>query len=218
MTTKQNILIKGTKDGLLFLINDDCSFDEVIEELKYKLENSHQAILTGPIMRVTVKTGTRRLTEYQEETIRDIFKLKGNLFLHTIMNEEDTTKENINDNVQVIKKTVRSGQVFQYEGNILLVGDVNPGGNLLATGDIYILGKLRGIAHAGYTGDIHAIIAASIMEPTQLRIANLVSRPPEETSLRKWSSQEVAYVQEDNIVIDQIQKFSKLRKAMGALI
>src|SRR5699024_6098067 len=70
----------------------------------------------------------------------------------------------------------RSGQVLRVEGDLLLIGDVNPGGKVVATGDIYIMGNLRGIAHAGINGNRKAIIAASYMKPTQLRIADYISR------------------------------------------
>lgn len=216
MEMKQNVLIKGTKDGLVFLLNDDCSFDEVVEELKDKLENSHQQLLNGPIMRTTVKTGHRILTDYQKELLHEVFKAKGNLYLHSIEHETELEKKVCEDHVQLIHKTIRSGQVLQYEGNILLVGDINPGGILIATGDIYILGTLRGIAHAGINGNKKAVIAASVMEPTQLRIAEIVTRPPEERAERKTFKQEVAYIHEDQIRIEYIQFFSKLRKALGA--
>src|SRR5699024_12438240 len=52
-----------------------------------------------------------------------------------------------------ISQIVRSGQVLDIEGDLLLIGDVNPGGEVRATGDIYILGKLHGIAHAGTKGN-----------------------------------------------------------------
>ncbi|KXG43061.1 septum site-determining protein MinC [Tepidibacillus infernus] len=216
MTMKQNVIIKGTKDGLMFLLNDDCLFDDVIEEIKEKLEHSHQAILTGPIMRVTVKTGNRKLTPFQKELIKDVVKIQGNLYIHSFESEEDELKKQPEDQVQLISGTIRSGQVYRFEGNVLFVGDVNPGGNIIATGDIYILGSLRGLAHAGFGGNKDAVIAASVMKPTQLRIADVVSRSPDQWE--KHAIQEYAYVKDDQVVIDPIQYFTKFKKIMNSVI
>ncbi len=209
--TKHNIIIKGTKDGLMFLLNDDCSYDEVIEELKEKLENSHQTILTGPVTRVIIKTGARKFTAFQEETIRNIFSTKGNLIIHSI--EHDVVENKSNDcldKIEIITGTIRSGQVQEYQGNVLYIGDINPGGILKAIGDIYVLGTIRGIVHAGMNGNKEAIIAASIMEPTQIRIADVISRPIEEEQPRSLKH-EFAYVLDERIFIDKIQHLSKFK-------
>ena len=66
MTDKQHITIKGVKEGLVFLLDDQCEFSVLLEELKYKLEKSHQQLLTGPIVHVHVKLGARQLGERRE--------------------------------------------------------------------------------------------------------------------------------------------------------
>jgi septum site-determining protein MinC len=75
--------------------------------------------------------------------------------------------------------TVRSGMDIRHEGSIIIMGDVNPGGEIYAAGDIIVWGRLRGIAHAGYPNNPQCLIMALQMEPTQLRIADRVARSPE---------------------------------------
>jgi septum site-determining protein MinC len=75
--------------------------------------------------------------------------------------------------------TVRSGMDIRHQGTIVVVGDVNPGGEIFAAGDIIIWGRLRGMAHAGYPNNPQCLIMALQMEPTQLRIADRVARAPE---------------------------------------
>lgn len=75
-----------------------------------------------------------------------------------------------------VSKIVRSGQVLEVKGDLLLIGDVNPGGTVRAGGNIFVLGSLKGIAHAGFNGNNHAVIAASEMLPTQLRINHVLNR------------------------------------------
>lgn len=75
--------------------------------------------------------------------------------------------------------TLRSGQRIAYEGNVVIVGDVNPGAEVKATGDIVVMGSLRGLAHAGASGDSGVAVVAFSLAPTQLRIADVIGRPPE---------------------------------------
>ncbi len=76
--------------------------------------------------------------------------------------------------------TLRSGENIETEGDLLLLGDVNPGAKVCAGGNVMIWGRLRGNAHAGKSGDKQAKIVALQLWPLQLRIANQVARGPEE--------------------------------------
>src|SRR5699024_1960787 len=120
-----------------------------------------------------------------------------------------------------IAKIVRSGQVLDIEGDLLLIGDVNPGGEVRATGDIYILGKLYGIAHAGTKGNEEAVIAASYMNPNQLRISHYISRAPDYETEGVYM--ECGYLDQhkEKIVIDRLQVLpyvrNKLRRLKGGM-
>lgn len=80
----------------------------------------------------------------------------------------------------------------------------------MCTGDIYILGALRGMAHAGIDGNEDSIIAASHFAPTQLRIAEQISRPPDEWETRE-TSMEFAFLQNGAMQIDKISNIVRLR-------
>ncbi|MEB3298881.1 MAG: septum site-determining protein MinC [Candidatus Sericytochromatia bacterium] len=79
-----------------------------------------------------------------------------------------------------VKGTVRSGQVMIAEGHLVIMGDVNAGAEVRAGGDILVFGTLRGMAHAGMSGDRGAVIVALNLRPTQLRIADLIARAPDD--------------------------------------
>jgi len=112
--------------------------------------------------------------------------------------------------LKVIQHIVRSGQVVHHDGDLLLIGDVNPGGTITSTGDIYILGSLRGIAHAGIAGNTQSIVIASHMKPTQLRIADVISRPPDEWGVEE-ATMEFAYLNEGVMEIDKIAHIGRIR-------
>lgn len=78
-----------------------------------------------------------------------------------------------------MKETLRSGRSVYHEGHVIVIGDVNPGAEIIATGNVVVWGRLRGLVHAGATGDETAVICALELTPTQLRIASKIAIPPD---------------------------------------
>jgi septum site-determining protein MinC len=105
-----------------------------------------------------------------------------------------------------LETTLRSGVEIRHAGNVIIIGDVNPGGSIIAEGDILVWGRLRGIAQAGVSGNARCIIMALQMEPTQIRIADFVARAPEAPP---EFYPEVAYVSPEGIRISRASDFSK---------
>jgi septum site-determining protein MinC len=83
------------------------------------------------------------------------------------------------DSAMWVKRTVRSGVRLEYEGNVVVLGDVNPGAEIVAGGSILVWGRLRGVVHAGAAGDTDAVVCALDLSPTQLRIAAEIATTPE---------------------------------------
>jgi septum site-determining protein MinC len=100
-----------------------------------------------------------------------------------------------------VRGTIRSGQRIFYEGNVAIIGDVNPGGEIIAGGNILIMGTMRGMAHAGATGNHKAVVVAFSLQPTQVRIAEIIARPPE-GEIIKPEYPEIAYIKDGNLVIE----------------
>lgn len=86
------------------------------------------------------------------------------------------------DSAMWVKRTVRSGVRLEYEGNVVVLGDVNPGAEVVASGSIVVWGRLRGVVHAGARGDTEAVVCALDLSPTQLRIAAEIATTPERRS------------------------------------
>ncbi len=91
-----------------------------------------------------------------------------------------------------LQTTLRSGGDVRHNGTVVILGDLNPGSSVVADGDILVWGRLRGMAHAGAKGNARCLIMALQMDPTQLRIADFVARPPETPPAEYYP--EVAYV------------------------
>lgn len=97
--------------------------------------------------------------------------------------------------------TLRSGQEVDYDGNIVIIGDVNPGAILKAKGSIIVLGTLRGVAYAGLGGNLGAVVAAYNLLPTQLRINDIIVRPPDD-DISQYKLPEVAKINNGVVVIE----------------
>lgn len=212
--TKNIVTIKGTKDGLVFLLDDTCSLQELFAQLKEKVVHNHQKILSGPPIEITIKLGNRYLTEEQTQELREIIKEKSNLAIRSIdsllVTKEQALKDKLSSMIRVETRTVRSGQELRHKGDLLLLGDINPGGGVYCTGSIFVMGALRGLAHAGCDGDVTSIIAASQLRPTQLRIADVISRPPDEW-MDGSNEMEFAYLEDGQMSIDKLNQLHKVR-------
>ena len=103
------------------------------------------------------------------------------------------------DEAVLIRRTLRSGHNISYFGHVIVVGDVNPGAEVIAGGNIVVWGHLRGTVHAGADGNKKAIICALEMSPTQLRIADQISMmaPP-----KKKTGPEVARLVNNQVVAE----------------
>lgn len=220
-SNEQIITIKGTKDGLIFSIHDDCSFRTVIDELKKMLASIPEEEKNAQKASVIIEIGYRHLSTSQNKQIREIIEVEHNFVIEKIDSKVISlaeAKEWVEENsLKRISQIVRSGQVVDIKGDVLLIGDVNPGGTLQATGDIYILGKLYGIAHAGSAGNEEAVIAASYMNPSQLKIASQLSRAPDHESDGVYMECAFLDREDKKIVIDRIQVLPYVRRKLQAL-
>lgn len=111
----------------------------------------------------------------------------------------------------VYRGTLRSGQIFRHAGSVMIIGDVNPGAHVVSASDIFIWGRLRGVAHAGAMGDESAQIGALEFDPIQVRIAGHIAMSPRgdanDPGRWFWKRQptgrpEVARVLNERIVVD----------------
>jgi septum site-determining protein MinC len=104
------------------------------------------------------------------------------------------------DDTLFLRRTIRSGQAIQHASNVVILGDVNPGAEIVASGDIIVWGVLRGMVHAGYPNNGNAIVCSLVLAPVQLRIAHLLSRPPDGYQVQ--ARPEFATIKNGQIVVE----------------
>jgi septum site-determining protein MinC len=104
-----------------------------------------------------------------------------------------------------IQRTLRSGTRIQFDGDVTIWGDVNPGAQIVAHGNVLVLGALRGMVHAGAAGDEASFVLAFQLQPTQLRIGRRIAMLPERADSNAPFAPELARVVDGNV---QIERFS----------
>jgi septum site-determining protein MinC len=214
---QQYVVIKGTKDGLVLRLDDKCSYSDLLAELRNKVAEDG---LEG-IAEVRVDTGNRYCNENDLREIMNIIHGSPNLRVSRIQSDVITMEE-CNNRIQEKQSEtfigiVRSGQVVKADGDLVVIGDVNPNGRVEAAGSIYVLGRLKGIAHAGAKGNRDAVIAASWLEATHLLIAEEMQLMTDEiTILSEQPEMECAYIHPKGfIAIDRLQELRILRPQLS---
>jgi septum site-determining protein MinC len=99
----------------------------------------------------------------------------------------------------VVRRTLRSGQSLRHPGHIVVIGDVNPGAEIVAGGNIVVWGRVRGLVHAGALGDEDAVICALDLTPTQLRLAGQIARAPDDAG-REARVPEMVMIRDGKII------------------
>ncbi len=191
---KDVVNIKGVSEGIYIdIIGNDL--DEIKKSLQNKLVNSSAFFkggkflgIRGEEMSEETKYEILMTLKYKYELDIDLPKEASSVKLESeyIYQEKDKLKEIVDEGItKFVYGTLRSGQEISFNGNIVVIGDVNPGALLRAKGNIVVLGSLRGLAQAGIGGNEYAVVAAYSLLPTQLRIAEIIVRPPDDDTQYK---------------------------------
>jgi septum site-determining protein MinC len=113
--------------------------------------------------------------------------------------ENSERVENAGEKAVLVNKTLRAGYKVESMDHVIIVGDVNPGAEIVSAGNIIVWGKLKGSAIAGAEGNMKAVICAMELRPTQLRIGEKVF-PPQQKKGKTFP--EVAYIENDECKIE----------------
>jgi septum site-determining protein MinC len=222
MKKRQNVTIKGTKEGLVLHLDDTCSYEELKRELDHKLSANSSTQDERQLTSVKVAIGNRYITESQREELKNLILKKKNFVVEEIesnvITKEEAERLIAETEVMTVSRIIRSGQVLEVPGDLLLIGDVNPGGTVMAGGNIFIMGTLKGLAHAGCYGNEQAVIAASNMKPSQLRISDCLNRAPDSVQSNEKREMECAYIDDERqIIVDRLQVLIQLRPNLTRL-
>lgn len=221
--TDDTVAIKGIKDGLLITLDANEEWLNVTSRLASRIDERADFFAGAHI---TVDLGERPVPKYDLSGLKALLERRG-LTLNVVISDSNTTLESANSldlrtgtssensssssEIQpinpeeegafgvMIRHTLRSGRTVHSQGHVVVYGDVNPGAEIIAAGDIIVWGKLRGNVHAGADGDEKAVVCALDMTPNQLRIAGYITTSPPDK--RRKPKPEEALIRDGQIVV-----------------
>ncbi|WP_155832478.1 septum site-determining protein MinC [Butyrivibrio sp. VCB2001] len=194
------VTIKGTKSGIILVLDPSLSFEDLCLSIKDKFKEA-SSFLGRNNMGLHIRG--RQLSDVETDRVVEIIQANSNLTITCIIDDESVFEtgfkramgvlepqqepvqsdvpldDTFDDSALIYRGNLRSGQDISSEKSIVVMGDVKPGANVTSYGSIYILGELRGNAFAGAGGDRDAIIMALDLRPIQVRIADAIAISPD---------------------------------------
>ncbi|NDJ61180.1 MAG: septum site-determining protein MinC [Chloroflexi bacterium] len=223
MMRDQTVTFKGGKDGLQVTLDAHVDWPLVAAALTERLDEQ-RSFFSGA--RVTLDVGARPMRKDELGSVKAMLERR-EMSLWMVMSESQTTIDSAtaldlradlispaptdaeglpvgteDEGTQgiMVRRTLRSGRTLRSQGHVVVYGDVNPGAEIIAVGDIIIWGRLRGNVHAGADGDDSAVVCALDMRPTQLRISGYISIAPPDK--RHKPKPEVAFIRNRQIIVE----------------
>jgi len=220
------ISIKGGRDGLRLRLDGGAEWPALVATLEQQLREN-QSFFAGA--RLTLDIGERALSGDQLKELLQLMQQHG-VAAEAI---DASARESRNaaraagltarplprypepaaapaaageGDALLVVRTVRSGQVVRHHGHITLIGDVNPGGELIAGGSVVVWGRLRGLVHAGALGNVESLVCAIELRTNQLRIADQIATAPQGGGPL---NPEVARIEGGRIVVEPWEAFKR---------
>lgn len=199
MEAPPSVRIKGIREGLLITLGEG-DWPDVRAAFLEHIEQQAEFLSGG---RLIIDVGNHVLRAAELGSLRDLLLEKG-LSLWAILSRSPVTEQTAQtlglatritkpsperttqptetaltgDEAVLVRRTLRSGFSLQNKGHVVVIGDVNPGAEIVAGGDVVVWGRLRGVVHAGAAGNEDAVVCALDLSPTQLRIAGKIATSP----------------------------------------
>ena len=211
-----HVIIKGKNDRLVIALNPDIDFLDICDILKTKILEAKNFIGNS---RMAIEFSGRALTNEEENKLIGIITENSNIVISYIFSkrtdsEEEMDLENINPLIEegkthFFRGTLRSGSKIESDGNVVVLGDVNPSSIIKARGNVIVLGHLNGTVYAGLGGDDRAFIGAIYFNPIQLTIGmktitDIQNEILDSSRVDKKSRFKVARIRNQEIVVEEL--------------
>lgn len=233
-----SVIIKGSNSGITVFLDNEMAFEDLLESVSEKFKSASKFFNNA---NVAISFDGRLLSAEEEKRILDVISDVSELNIVCVLDENNNMKEIYEDAVKkaiasvdisepvvqpvsdmesdsktacmFYKGTLRSGQVFEADGSVVVLGDVNPGGKVVAKGSVIVLGSLKGNIFAGVDGNENAFVVALEMSPMQIKIGEIIARSSDTgTRITKGRNKnkviepKIAYVYDQNIYIEDLEQ------------
>lgn len=231
-----SVIIKGSKSGITVFLDEEMPFEELLENVSDKFKNASKFFNNATM---AISFDGRNLSAEEEKRILNVISDVSELNIVCVLDEnndiksvyEEAVKKAMNSfnishqperqkitdpktTCMFYKGTLRSGQVFEADGSVVVLGDVNPGGKVVAKGSVIVLGSLKGNIFAGVDGNENAFVVALEMSPMQIKIGDIIARSSDSgvnkiskgKNKSKILEPKIAYVYDQNIYIEDLEQ------------
>ena len=211
-----HVIIKGKNDRLVIALNSDIDFLDICDILKTKILEAKSFIGNS---RMAIEFSGRTLTNEEENILIGIITDNSNIVISYIFSkradsDEEIDLEHLNPLIEegkthFFRGTLRSGSKIESDGNVVVLGDVNPSSIIKARGNVIVLGHLNGTVYAGLGGDDRAFIGAIYFNPIQLTIGmktitDIQDEILDSSRVNKKSRFKVACIRNQEIVVEEL--------------
>ncbi|WP_119326941.1 septum site-determining protein MinC [Companilactobacillus musae] len=210
-----DIILKGDKRGFSVIVDAKANYVDAFKELKELImqQNIKSTNENDDVIKFTIKTGNRLLTDEQKEAIRDFFEDYPQLKLMDIESDVESktrVQEILDANRTTVESgIVRSGQKLDYQGDLIFLGTLHRDAQIRATGSIYILGEVDGIVQAGYPNNTEAVIFGNLENVDQLRIADVIEIVTDDNKA-DFQTGKYAYIDDlHSISVDDLKNYKR---------
>ena len=211
-----HVIIKGKNDRLVIALNPDIDFLDICDILKTKILEAKSFIGNS---RMAIEFSGRTLTNEEENILIGIITDNSNIVISYIFSkradsDEEIDLEHLNPLIEegkthFFRGTLRSGSKIESDGNVVVLGDVNPSSIIKARGNVIVLGHLNGTVYAGLGGDDRAFIGAIYFNPIQLTIGmktitDIQDEILDSSRVNKKTRFKVACIRNQEIVVEEL--------------
>ncbi|MDO5539859.1 MAG: septum site-determining protein MinC [Eubacteriales bacterium] len=222
---KLPVVIKSNKYGLTVRLSDELPFAELLEAVGEKFRDSANFFKDA---KMAVTFQGRVLTKDQENRLVDTIVMNSQLHVVCIVDERPEeevyyekalrlAEEMDTKDGQFYRGNLRGGQSLESDTSIVILGDVHPGASVTSKGNVVVLGACRGNVYAGASGDRDCFVAALVMKPVQIRIADKMARSAitKRTDNVEYAlDPKIAFVKEDHIYVKNLVQ-STVKEILG---
>lgn len=220
------VIIKSNKYGLVVRLDADLPFAELTEAVAAKFKEADNFFKDA---RMAVTFQGRVLTKNQEDRLVNAIVMNSHIHVICIVDERPEEAQYYEHAIrlageaearegQFYRGNLRGGQTIESETSIVILGDVNPGASVVSKGNVVVLGSCRGSVYAGASGNRDCFVAALVMKPVQIRIADKMAR----SAITKRSDSaeyaldpKIAYIKDNYIFVKNLVR-STLEDMLGA--
>ena len=209
------VTIKGNRYGVSVHLSETASYEEIKADAAIRFKEAEKFLGDA---KVAVSFDGRPVTDEQQRELINIIQENCRLHIICIMDNSPETEKKFKKSVdealmefdnasgQFYKGNLRSGQVLEAETSIIILGDVNPGASVVSKGNIIVLGSLKGTAFAGASGNHNCFVAAMIMMPLQIRIADIIARSSDHPDETEQKEPRIAFLEDGSNYIEPLSK------------